>query len=126
MQPKLATSSPFCAEPPGDELFGDQPFVLGLTALLPWPPSTAFAEHLVGEHALEPRGLLLQLLELLSLVHLQHAELALPEMEGLLAYLLLQANIQDRLVGSLRFPETADLLPGSVPSIARVLFNGPD
>tara|TARA_B100001063_G_C16258030_1_gene308596 strand:- start:233 stop:394 length:162 start_codon:yes stop_codon:yes gene_type:complete len=37
-------------------------------------------------------------------------ELALPAMEGLLAYLLLPAHVQDRLVRSFSFPQRADLL----------------
>ena len=66
----------------------------------------------VGEHPLEPGVLLLKLLELLGLIDLHHAELLLPAMEGLLADLLLAADVQDRLVASFSLPQNADLLFG--------------
>ena len=54
-------------------------------------------------------------LEPLDLIGSHHAELPLPPVEGLLAYLLFLADIQDRFVGSLRLPMNADLLLGSIP-----------
>ena len=60
-------------------------------------------------------GFLQQFLELLGLVDSHHPELALPAVEGLLADLLLAADIQDRLIGFFRLAQDADLLFCGIP-----------
>ena len=78
--------------------------------------SGALSKHCLLLFVGEGAGLLVQQLHApLGLIDLHHAELALPAMEGLLAYLLFPAHVQDRLVGSLRLPQDADLLLGSIP-----------
>ena len=66
-----------------------------------------FAEHLVRQHPLEPGVLPLELLELLGLIELEHPQLSLPPVEGLLADLPLSAYILYRFITALRFPEDA-------------------
>ncbi len=53
-------------------------------------------------------------LELLGLVDLHYAELLFPAVKGLLAYLLLAAAVQDRLIASLGLLGDADFLFGRV------------
>jgi len=60
--------------------------------------------------SLEPSILLLKLFGLHGLVDLHPAELLLPAVEGLLAYLLLATDVHDRLPASISLPKNADLL----------------
>ena len=96
--------------------WGSQLFSQGLLQQL-------LAKHLVGEHAFETSvsGLLATLvnsfcssLSCLAWATSIMCELALPAMEGLLAYLLIPAHVQDRLVRSFSFPERPDLLSRGV------------
>ena len=86
----------------------------GLTAFFQSLLQKLLAQHLVGEHPLEPGVLLLKLLELLGLIDLHHAELLLPPVEGLLADLPLTADVPDRLVAFLRLTQNPYLLFCSV------------
>ena len=63
-----------------------------------------FAQHLVGQHPLEPGVLPLELLELLGLIDLKHPQLSLPAVVGLLADLPLSAYVLYRFISALRFP----------------------
>ena len=70
-------------------------------------------KELVGHDPLEPRVLLLELLEPLGLVDVHHAELLAPAVEGLLADAVLADHLRDALA-RLRLAQDADPLLGRV------------
>jgi hypothetical protein len=55
------------------------------------------------------------------LVDLHYAELLPPAVEGLPSYLLLAADVQDRLVGFFRLAQNADLLFCGIPSASHYM-----
>lgn len=72
------------------------------------------AEHLIGQHTLEPGVLLLKLLQLLGLIELHHAKLTLPAVEALFADAGITAGILDAHAFPVGAAQNADLLFGRV------------
>ena len=83
--------------------------VRGLQLFFKYLLQQFFTQHLVGQHSLEPGVLPLELLELLGLIDLEHPQLSLPPVVGLLTDLPLSAYVLYRFISALRFPEDANL-----------------
>jgi len=105
----MATRCASTASPLDNKTLYNLSLVPGAHKFSPRPPSRTPYRAVHPPASVSGRIFLLQLLELLGLINLQHPEFTRPSMEGLLAELPLPADILDLSACNIHFPKDANL-----------------